>query len=199
MLLTLERFLPATAKLLCSVGELKCRNLNRTHLNWRNVNWRNLKRMNINWRNLNSNPGFLWSLKLRGIEGLGGWSRGKAFWSDLTKEIFSSVAISLCRKITFVYRANEKIRGWWERKVPVVPHYNSEILKSHLSLWNLQFRNSMTARRSYNVTKVSSYSSKRSQLRKWRKCSLTPKIFSHVTHEALVFGVHFKHYHFNGI
>ena len=31
------------------------------------------------------------------------------------------------------------------------------------------------------------------------ECSLTPNIFSHVSHAALVFGVHFKHYHFNSI
>ena len=38
-----------------------------------------------------------------------------------------------------------------------------------------------------------------SQLRKQIKCSLTPKIFSHVTHATLVLGVHFKHYRFTSI
>ena len=119
VLLPPERLLPATAKFLCSVGGIQ------------------LDEIKLEEFKLDS--GLSVATQIKWCRGAGWLIRGQTFWSKLTRETFS-VAISLCRKITFVYRANEEIRGRWEMKVPVVLHYNSEIKITHLSFWNLQIR-----------------------------------------------------------
>ena len=129
VLLPPERPLPATGKFLCSVVGIKLEEFKSDEYKLEECKLKDFR--------------FESSLSVvtqnKWCRGAGWLIRGQTFWSKLTRETFS-VAISLCRKITFVYRANAEIRGRWEMKVPVVLHYNSEIEITHLSFWNLQIR-----------------------------------------------------------